>query len=63
MEHQHPAAASGALTMSAGLFLLYGNFVPGEQVEPFLATAAIAVLSGALLMLFMVLQTSTAKTQ
>ena len=45
----------GALTMIIGLFLLYGNIVPEAQIEQILAAASIAVLVGALLMLYMVL--------
>lgn len=44
----------GALVMCAGLFLLYGGFVPAPQLEPVLGTASIAVLLGAVTMLFMV---------
>lgn len=50
----HQAAA---LTMFTGLFLLYGNIVPEAQLDPILAIAAISVLAGALLMLYMVLKT------
>jgi hypothetical protein len=47
---------AGAITMFAGLFLLYGNFMPGPQIEPILAVASLAVLLGVLLMLLMVLR-------
>lgn len=55
----HQAAA---LTMFTGLFLLYGNLVPEAQLDPILAIAAISVLVGALLMLYMVFKTSAVKT-
>jgi len=52
---------AGAVTMSVGLFLLYGNIVPEARIEPVLAVASITVLAGALLMLFMVYKTNTVK--
>jgi len=55
----HQAAA---VTISIGLFLLYGNIVPDAQLDPILAIAAITVLVGALLMLYMILVTSAVKT-
>ena len=55
----HQAAT---VTIIAGLFLLYGNFVPEEKLDPILAIAAISVLAGVLLMLYMVLKTGTVKT-
>jgi peptidoglycan/LPS O-acetylase OafA/YrhL len=55
----HQAAT---VTIVVGLFLLYGNFVPEAQLDPFLGIAAISVLAGALLMLYMVLKTNSVKT-
>src|SRR5260370_34132685 len=55
----HQAAT---VTIVAGLFLLYGNFVPEAQLAPILVNAAISVLSGALLMLDMVPKTNTVQT-
>jgi hypothetical protein len=49
----HQAAA---LTISVGLFLLYGNFVPLATLDPILGTAAVGVLVGMLLMLYMVIR-------
>jgi hypothetical protein len=49
----HQAAA---ITLSSGLFLLYGGHTPATTVEPVLATGAIGVLSGMLLMIYMVLR-------
>jgi hypothetical protein len=46
---------AGALTMIAGLFLLYGDILPLSTLDPVLATASIAVLAGALLMLYLAL--------
>lgn len=53
---------AGAVTMFVGLLLLYGNVVPEAQLDPILATASITVLSGTLLMLFMVLKQNPIKT-
>lgn len=47
----HQAAA---ITLSAGLFLLYGGRTPAQTVEPVLAIGAIGVLAGMLLMIYMV---------
>jgi peptidoglycan/LPS O-acetylase OafA/YrhL len=55
----HQAAT---VTIIAGLFLLYGNFVPEARLDPILGIAAISVLASALLMLYMVLKTNTVKT-
>jgi len=52
---------TGALVMFAGLFMLFGNIVPEPQLEPMLAFGSIAVLLGALLMLFMVFKANTAR--
>lgn len=43
----------GAFFMSIGLFLLYGNYVAIEKVDPLLGAASIAVLLAAFLMLVM----------
>jgi len=53
---------AGAVTMSIGLLLLYGNVVPEAQLDPVLGIASVTVLVGALLMLYMVLRTSAVKT-
>lgn len=52
---------AGAVTMFSGLFLLYGNFVAEPKLDPILGLASIIVLVGALLMIYMVLKTRTAK--
>jgi len=44
---------AGVLVMCVGLFLLYGGLVPAETLDPMLGIASIAVLLGAVLMLFM----------
>lgn len=54
---------TAAITISVGLFLLYGAFVPEEKLEPILASAAIAVLLAMLLMLYMVIRSGSAKAQ
>ncbi len=53
---------AGAVTISLGLLLLYGNVVPEAQLDPILAIASVTVLVGALLMLYMVLKTSAVRT-
>ena len=45
---------ASAVTISVGLFLLYGNFVDGTKIEPVLGVASFGVLIGMLLMIFMV---------
>lgn len=42
---------AGALTMFAGLFLLYGGIVPLEQIESVLAPSTIVVFIAALMMM------------
>jgi hypothetical protein len=54
----HQAAA---ITISIGLFLLYGAYVPEDKLEPVLASAAIGVLLAMLLMLYMVIRSGSAK--
>ena len=45
-----------AITISVGLFLLYGNMVDGSKVEPVLGVASFGVLLGMLLMIYMVIK-------
>jgi hypothetical protein len=45
-----------AITMATGLFLLFGNMVPMPTLEPILAVAAIGVLLGMLIMIYMVIR-------
>jgi hypothetical protein len=52
----HQAAA---VTISIGLFLLYGNFMPQAVLDPILGIAAFGVLLGMLLMLYMVIRFGT----
>jgi len=40
----------GVLVMCAGLFLLYGNYVEMQKIDPILALSSIAVLLGMVLM-------------
>lgn len=47
---------AGALLMFAGLFLLFGGFVPETRIGPVLGIASVVVLIGVLLMLWMVLK-------
>ena len=53
----HQAAA---LTVSVGLFLIYGNYVPAASAEPIPAVGSVGVLAGMLLMLYMVLKSRAA---
>lgn len=59
---QFIAHQAGAVTMFVGLFLLYGNVAPEAQLDPILGVASIAVLVGALLMLYMALKANVVKT-
>ncbi|MFL6654936.1 MAG: TonB-dependent receptor [Sulfurifustis sp.] len=52
---------AGAITLFVGLFLLYGNMVEESRLDPVLGIASITVLSGVLLMLYMVVKTAGAK--
>jgi hypothetical protein len=56
----HQAAA---VTLSIGLFLLYGNIASAATLDPILGVASALVLLGALLMLYMVVTTSAAETR
>ena len=49
----HQAAA---ITISVGLFLLYGNLAPAPVLDPILGIASAGVLLGMLLMLYMVVR-------
>ena len=49
----HQAAA---VILTIGLFLLYGSYVPGEKLEPVLSVASLAVLTGMVLMIYMVIK-------
>ena len=51
---QFIAHQTGVFAMCAGLFLLYGGFVPPAQLEPVLGIASVAVLLGAATMAVMV---------
>jgi hypothetical protein len=53
----HQAAA---LTVSVGLFLMYGNYVAPASADPVLAAGSIGVLVGMLLMLYMVIRSRAA---
>ena len=55
----HQAAA---VTVSVGLFLLYGNLVPEPILAPFLGIASAAVLLAILLMLYMLMNFGSSKT-
>jgi len=47
---------SGVAVMSAGLFLLYGNYIAHESLEKVLGASSIAVLVGMILMTVLVLR-------
>lgn len=46
----------GVSVLVVGLFLLYGNFIPLEVMDPILAVASIVVLTGMVLMSVLCLQ-------
>jgi drug/metabolite transporter (DMT)-like permease len=52
---------AGAITIFVGLFLLYGNMMPEEKLDPVLAIGSITVLLSAILMFYMVLKTRAVK--
>lgn len=54
----HQAAA---ITVSVGLFLLYGNMVPLATLDPILGVGSAGVLLGLLLMLYMVVRSGSGK--
>jgi hypothetical protein len=54
----HQAAA---VTVSIGLFLIFGGLVPEPTLGPILAVASVGVLLGMLLMLYMVVRYGTGK--
>lgn len=54
----HQAAA---VTVSVGLFLIFGGLVPEPTLGPVLAVASVGVLLAMLLMLYMVLRFAPAK--
>ena len=45
---------ASTITVSVGLFLLYGNLIPESTLEPVLAVGSVGVLLAMLLMLYMV---------
>jgi len=47
----------GASVISAGLFLLYGNYLPPEAVDPVLALSSVAILIATVLMFVLLLKT------
>lgn len=51
-----------AITISGGLFLLYGNIVAAPQLEPILGVGSAGVLLGMLLMIYMVTKFSDRKS-
>ena len=53
----------GTLGVAIGLFLLYGEFVALEVVDPFLAVASFSVFGGVVLMMLQLLKTKSAKEE
>jgi len=49
---------AGAVVMFAGLLLLFFGVYPPQILEPFLAASSLTVLTGMVLMLYMVLRSS-----
>ena len=54
----HQAAA---LTVSIGLFFLYGNLLPANKLDPILGIGSVGVLLGLVLMLYMVVSSGAAR--
>lgn len=50
------ACLLGTVVMATGLFLLYGQWLRSEPLQPVLAVASVAVLAALLLVVVMVLQ-------
>ncbi len=50
----------GAVVMVIGLFLLYGGYMPMEQLDPVLGISATAVLAAAIMMMLLVLRSRKA---
>ncbi len=55
----HQAAA---ITISVGLFLIFGGMVPEPKLGPFLAAASVCVLLAMVLMIYMVIRFGTRRT-
>jgi putative solute:sodium symporter small subunit len=53
---------ASAITISVGLFLLYGNMVEVSKVDPILGVASFGVLLGMLLMIYMVVKSGPRKS-
>lgn len=53
---------AGTVTMSVGLFLLYGGLLPAALLEPILGISSVALLAGVLSMLYMLLKNNAVKT-
>jgi hypothetical protein len=47
---------AAAITISVGLFLLYGNIVAAPTLEPILGVGSVGVLLGMLIMIYMVIR-------
>ena len=52
---------TAVVMMTTGLFLLYGKFVPEDQVEPVLKVSTVSVLIGVILMIYMFVKSSSKK--
>jgi membrane protein DedA with SNARE-associated domain len=52
---------AAAITISLGLFLLYGNIAPAAMLDPILGIASAGVLLGMLLMLYMLVRSGKGK--
>lgn len=49
---------AGAAVLFTGLFLLYGNFIKPDKIDPVLGIASVTILVGAILMTVLFLQSS-----
>jgi drug/metabolite transporter (DMT)-like permease len=52
---------AGAITIFIGLFLVYGNIVSEDKLDPVLAGGSITILLSAILMFYMVLKSRAVK--
>ena len=53
---------ASAITISVGLFLVYGNMVEVSKLDPILGVASFGVLLGMLLMIYMVVKSGPRKS-
>ncbi len=54
---------ASVLVLVTGLFLLYGKFIDGDTIEPFLATASMVALAGMILMFILFAKSKSVHAQ